>query len=96
MTQSLSGVWICNYSEMNEHLGHNYQRTFFEKCDHLMAKDGLIVLQVNVTDALVTYSQHYLSASNVIVFCDLCSVMVFCDVVLKTNRGLVIHICAGI
>ncbi|CAM6098527.1 unnamed protein product [Calypogeia fissa] len=31
--------------EMIEHLGHNYQKVFFDRCDYLLAKHGLVVLQ---------------------------------------------------
>ncbi|CAM6109683.1 unnamed protein product [Calypogeia fissa] len=31
--------------ELYEHLGHNYQKVFFDRCDYLLAKHGLVVFQ---------------------------------------------------
>ncbi|CAM6100434.1 unnamed protein product [Calypogeia fissa] len=35
--------------EMFEHVGHNYQKLFFDRCDYLLAKDGLVVFQFSAT-----------------------------------------------
>ncbi|KAL3683325.1 hypothetical protein R1sor_001347 [Riccia sorocarpa] len=32
--------------EMLEHVGHEYYKEFFSRCDYLLAKDGLVVIQV--------------------------------------------------
>lgn len=34
------------FSEMIEHVGHEYMEEFFGCCDKLLSEDGLFVLQV--------------------------------------------------
>ena len=39
-------ILIAFFSEMIEHVGHEYMEEFFGCCESLLAEDGLFVLQV--------------------------------------------------
>ena len=48
---------IAYFSEMIEHVGHEYMEEFFGCCESLLAEDGLFVLQVikQINDVLYIY-----------------------------------------
>ena len=54
------------FSEMIEHVGHEYMDEFFGCCESLLAEDGLFVLQVIIQMvSYISLSQFYY---NVLVF----------------------------
>ena len=52
----LKHTLICgNFSEMVEHVGHEYMEEFFACCDSALAENGLLVLQVTSNVHYVTF-----------------------------------------
>jgi cyclopropane fatty-acyl-phospholipid synthase-like methyltransferase len=55
MYLAVSALVLC--SEMLEAVGHEFYTEWFRRCDHLLAKDGLLVVQVLTIFYLLSTTQ---------------------------------------